>query len=241
MNHWPRISVDMGLGYRATRLRTAVLCTLLTAGLAPSAQAGMTVYSLRDIYRLRLQEISFFLVMLLGCAFLLKLLWNHAFKAMPSVPRLGFMQASCLALLLGLTMLLLLTIISGIREVLTPGAWRHQGTSYRLNDQAQEPARRRGLEQLRSALFDYARAHGGKFPANDFVPEITDKLWEAPDQLGSHYVYSGGLTTNHPGALLAIEPVNFGDRRFGLTVSGEIHLFSQTEIDAKRSTSAARP
>jgi hypothetical protein len=231
----------MGLAYKATRLRTAVVCALLTAGLAPTAQAGMTVYSLRDIYRLRLQEISFFLVLLVGCAFLLKQLWNHAFKAMPSVPRLGFMQASSVAVLLGLGMLLLLTIISGIREVLTPGAWRHQGTSYRLNDQAQEPARRRGLEQLRSALFDYARAHEGRFPPHDFVPEITEKLWEAPDQLGSHYVYSGGLTTNNSGTLLAIEPVNFGDRRFGLTVSGEIHLFTQAEVEARRSTSAARP
>ena len=49
-------------------------------------------------------------------------------------------------------MLLILTMISGIREVLTPGAWRRQGSSYRLNDPSQESARRRSLEQLRASL-----------------------------------------------------------------------------------------
>ena len=167
------------------------------------------------------------------CAFVLELLWNHAIKELSGVPRLKFIQAFCVALLLGLSMLLILTMISGIREVLPPDAWRHQGTSYRLNDPAQEPARRRSMEQLRSALFDYARAHDGKFPAHDFVPEIAAKLWESPDQFGSHYVYSGGLTTNDLGSLLAIEPPNFGDRRFVLRVSGEIEALSRTEIGAR--------
>lgn len=215
----------------AAKLRKVAVFALATLAAVPAANAGMTVYGLRDISRLRLEEISFFIVLLVVCTFALKLLWNHAFKGIAAVPRLRFVQAFSVALLLGLAMLLILTMISGIREVLTPEAWRHQGTSYRLNAPSQEAARRRALEQLRTALFDYARVHDGKFPAHDFVPEITEKLWESPDQLGSHYMYSGGLTTNELRALLAIEPPNFGDRRFVLRVSGRIEALSKSEIE----------
>lgn len=194
------------------------------------AHAGMTVYGLRDIYRLRLEEISFFVVLLLVCALGLKLLWNYSFNAFRNVPRLKYLQALSVSVMFGLVMLLILTMISGIREVLTPGAWRKQGTSYRLNDPSQEPARRRSLEYLRVALMEYARTHEGQFPRNDFIPEIPEKLWESPDQSGSRYIYTGGLCTNDTNALLAIEPVNFGERRFVLNSSGEIELLSNEEI-----------
>jgi hypothetical protein len=211
-------------------LRQVVLIfTALVVSVLP-ARAGMTVYGLRDVVRLRLEEISFFIVLLIACSFAFQLLWNFAFQGFNAIPRLKFRQALCLALLFGLVMLLILTMISGIREVLTPGAWRKQGTSYRLNDPSQEPARRRSLEHLRGALFDYARTHDGKFPAHDFVPEIAEKNWESPDQLGSHYIYSGGLATNDVGALLAVEPPNFGDQRFVLLTSGDIQMLSDVDI-----------
>jgi len=203
------------------------------AGFVSSAQAGMTVYGLRDIYRLRFEEMSFFIVLFVACAVFLKLLWNHAVKGFPAIPRLKLRHSFSLALLLGFAMLLILTMISGIREVLTPEAWRRQGSSYRLNSATQEPVRRSSLEQLRAALFEYARSHQGQFPPHDYVPEIADKLWQAPDQLGSHYVYPGSLTTNSSSrALLAFEPPNFGDQRLALRVSGEIAFLSQAEIDA---------
>ena len=220
-------------------LRKAALVVTSSAIVLP-AHAGMTVYGLRDIYRLRLEEISFFVVLLLACALVLKLLWNYAFKGFNSVPRLKYLQALCAALLFGLVMLFILTMISGIREVLTPGAWRHQGTSYRLNDPSQEPARRRSLEHLRGALLDYSRTHEGRFPENDFIPEIPEKLWESPDQLGSRYIYFGGLSSNESHAVLAIEPANFGERRFVLKTSGEIELLPNEEIQ-RRLGGGARP
>lgn len=211
-------------------LRRVVAISIALVESSVPAQAGMTVYGLRDVIQLRLEEISFFIVLLIVCSFAFQLLWNSAFKGFRAIPRLKFRQALCLALLFGLVMLFILTMISGIREVLTPGAWRKQGTSYRLNDPSQEPARRRCLEQLRSALFEYARMHEGKFPPHDFVPDIPEKLWESPDQLGSHYIYSGGLTTNETRVLLAVEPPNFGDQRFGLLISGDIKMLSAAEI-----------
>ncbi|MEO5802974.1 MAG: hypothetical protein ABIR24_05555 [Verrucomicrobiota bacterium] len=217
---------------RARRLPVFIYATALTLFSSTlSTRAGMTVYGLRDIYRMRLEEISFFIVLLAACSFFFQLLWNYAVKGFNFLPRLKFRQSVCLSILFGLLMLLILTMISGIREVLTPGAWRHQGTSYRLNDPSQEPARRRGLEQLRSALFDYAKLHQGNFPASDFQPEISEKLWEAPDQIGTHYIYSGGLTTNDVGRVLAVESLNFGDQRFVLFVSGELRSLSKAEIE----------
>src|SRR5450755_2089003 len=84
-----------------------------------SAHAGMTVYDLNDVYRLRMQDISFFVFLLLVCSWIFKLLWNHVAKDFRFLPRLKFTQALCLSILLGLGMLLILTMISGIREVLT--------------------------------------------------------------------------------------------------------------------------
>lgn len=219
-------------------LRRVVFVAVIFAIVLP-AHAGMTVYGLRDIYRLRLEEISFFIILLLVCAFVLKLLWNYAFKGFNSVPRLKYLQALCAALLFGLVMLLILTMISGIREVLTPGAWRKQGTSYRLNDPSQEPARKRSLEHLRGALLEYARNHAGQFPRSDFVPEITEKLWESPDTFGSRYIYIGGLSTNNSHAILVVEPLNFGEQRFVLTSSGEIQLLTNAEIQRRISGGTA--
>ena len=197
------------------------------------AHAGMTVYGLKDVYRLRLEEISLFILMLLCCALVFKLLWNHGTKGFSFLPRLKFLQALSLSLVLGLAMLLILTMISGIREVLTPGAWRRQGASYRLNDPSQEPARLRSLEHLRAALFEYARRHEGRFPPNDFVLEIPEKLWESPDQLGTHYLYTGGLNTNDVSAILAVEPQAFGETRFVLTTSGQIEKRSWKQMQMR--------
>ena len=55
-----------------------------------SAHAGMTVYGLSDVYKLRLQEVSFFLLLLFVCSFAFKLLWNHAVRGFNSLPRLRF-------------------------------------------------------------------------------------------------------------------------------------------------------
>lgn len=208
--------------------------------LVQPAHAGMTVYGLNDFYRLRVQEISFLVFLLLICALVLKFVWNCAFKGITSVPRIKYFQALALSILFGLAMLLILTMISGIREVLTPGAWRHQGTSYKLNSPTHEPMRLRSLEHLRAALMNYAQTHDGKFPATDFSDEINEKLWESPEENGSHYIYRGGLTLADTNALLAVEPVMFGDRRFGLFVSGQIQLLDNSEIETSLST-ATRP
>jgi hypothetical protein len=192
--------------------------------------AGMPSFTLREIYRLRFQELSFFIFLLFACALLFQLTWNYAVKGFGAIPKMNYWRALSLSFLLGLAMLLVLTMISGIREVLTPGAWRKQGSTYRLNDPAQEPARRRSIEHLRTALFEYARLHEGKFPPHDFVAEIPEKIWESPDANGTRYIYHGGWTTNEVSRLIAVEPAIFGEARFALTGNGTIVTVTTEEL-----------
>ena len=204
-----------------------------TAGLvclAGSAQAGMTVYDLSDVVRLRLEDISFFTLLLLACALGIRFLWNSLARDLPRLPRLGYGRALCLTALLSLAMLRVLSMISGARELLTPGAWRKQGSAYRLNDSASDPMRRQSLESLRGALQVYAATHEGRLPPHDFVPEMTEKLWQAPDSLGTRYMYISGLQFGSGTNILACEPMSFGDQRFALLASGEILKLPTDEI-----------
>jgi hypothetical protein len=114
--------------------------------------------------------------------------------------------------------------------LLTPGAWRRQGSAYRLNDAASDPVRWQSMEFLRSALRTYAEQHDGKFPPHDFVSEIPEKIWQAPDSAGTRYIYMGGLKQDAAGEILACEPASFGDQRLVLFANGEIKKFSTPAI-----------
>ena len=188
----------------------------------------MTVYDLNDVVRLRLEDISFFTVLLLACGLGIRFLWNYLAKDFPGWPKLTFGKALSLTALLSLLMLLVLSMISGARELLTPGAWRRQGSSYRLNDPASEPLRQTSLEGLRAALQVYSQTHGGQYPEHDFVPEIPDKVWQSPDAAGTRYVYFGHPKS--PTSIVACEPISFGDKRFALLGNGQIEKMTTARI-----------
>ncbi len=203
---------------------------------APSAQAGMTVYGLNDFYETRLQDISMFLVVLVVCSAGLMFLWNVLARDFKSLPRLKYRHGLALSVIFGLAMLLILTMISGIREVLTPEAWRKQGTAYKLNSPAMEEERRVSLARLRDALHQYAQTHDGKFPPHDFVPEIPDKLWETVDYRRSRFEYQHGLALMDTNRVLAWEPERFGEQRYVLFVSGEIKSLTKEELETRKAS-----
>ena len=215
-------------------LRPAFL--LLILGPA-SALAGMPSYRLTDVAKLRIEELSFFLVVLLLCSLGIMALWNLLAHDFPKLPRLRYRRALALTTLLGLFALLILSMISGAREILTPGAWRRQGSTHRLTDAANEPLRRKGVETLRAALWKYSAAHDGKFPEQDFAPELPEEIWMAPDEGRSRYIYVGGLKRwtaderlikTH--RILVAEPDVFSEPRFVLLSTGTIEQMTTEEI-----------
>ena len=195
--------------------------------------AGMTVYDLNDVVRLRLEDISFFTVLLLVCAVGIRFLWNMLARDLPRLPRLGFTRALALTVLLSLAMLLVLSMISGARELLTPGAWRRQGSAYRLNDPGSEPMRRQSLESLRSALQVYASTHQGQLPPHEFVSDIAEKIWQAPDNVGTRYIYVSGRQLGSDTNVVACEPLTFGSHRFVLLANGEILKLPSDEVRSR--------
>lgn len=97
--------------------------------------AGMPSFTLTDIAKLRLQSISFFLVVLLLCAWGVKALWNTLAKDFPKLPRMTYGRALAAMALWGFVFVIVLTMISGARELLTPGAWEKQGATSKLKEQ----------------------------------------------------------------------------------------------------------
>lgn len=109
---------------------------LLLLAVSSPAHAGMPQITLSDIAAARFDSISFFLVLLLLLAWLVQLLWNLLGRDFRKLPRLSYPRALAAVTLWGLIFLLVLTMISGARELLTPGAWEKQGATYRLRDAA---------------------------------------------------------------------------------------------------------
>ncbi len=106
------------------------------AGLPAVAHAGMPVGpTLSEMARARAETISFFLVVLLLSALAVKALWNHLRRDFPRLPRLTYGKACGVVALWGLLFVVVLLMISGARELLTPGAWERDGVTYRLKPQ----------------------------------------------------------------------------------------------------------
>ncbi len=102
----------------------------------PTLLAGMPFFTLTDLARARIESISFFLVLFLLCALVLKVLWNWLAKDFEKLPRLTYGKALAATFLWGLVFVIVLTMISGARELLTPGAWEKDGATYKLKGSA---------------------------------------------------------------------------------------------------------
>src|SRR5436305_12587438 len=105
---------------------------LVTLHRSAPVYAGMPTVRLNDVARLRFETISFFAVCLLLSALVIRFLWNRLARDFTVLPRLSYLSALGVVVLWGLLFTLVLTMISGARELMTPGAWEKQGFTYRL-------------------------------------------------------------------------------------------------------------
>ncbi len=201
------------------------------------AWAGMPSIRLTDVGEMRIQTISFFLMGLLLSALFVQILWNRLRRDFVSLPRLSYGKALGVVVLWGLLFVLVLTMISGARELMTPGAWEKQGATYRLATPSTAPRetemdreRQQKMERLRTALWEYAQAHGGRFPPSDTVPEIAGDLWQVPGLPRLRYLYVPGLAADQGAAVVAYEPGVYGDRRLVLLANGAIKPMTLDDI-----------
>ena len=96
-----------------------------------------TIFRLNESTSARLQSISFFLAGLLVATVAIWLLWNFIARDTKILPRISLTRAACMVVLWGSLFVLVLTMISGARELLTPGAWKKSGYTYTLDQETQ--------------------------------------------------------------------------------------------------------
>lgn len=217
-------------------VRFAVLVTILTAVPISEAHAGMPAITLTDVTRMRVQTISFFLLLFMLASWIVQKIWNSLSTDFPRLPRLSYRRALGLVGIWGLLFLLVLTMISGARELMTPGAWKKDGFTYKLDqppstlsDAQPDQSRVQTLDRLRVALWTYARSHEGLFPPDDRVPEIPEDACQTPDPSAMRYVYIGGLSPDNRPSPLCYEPDIFGGARLVLFTDGTIRRMSSDE------------
>ncbi|HUG91205.1 MAG TPA: hypothetical protein VML55_10240, partial [Planctomycetaceae bacterium] len=90
--------------------------------------------------------------------------------------------------------------------------------------------RRRNLEELRAALWQFAALHEGRFPERLGVPGTDPSVWSDPDS-GLPYLYATSLRADTAKRLLACEPESDHAVRWALFTNGEIALVGSPEIE----------
>ena len=222
----------------------ATTILLLAAATLP-ARAGMPSLTLTDLAEARLQTLSFFLILFLASALAIQALWNSLRRDFARLPRLTYPRALAVTGLWGLLFILVLTMISGARELMTPGAWDKNGLTYKLNSDRNPDAsravwtqvladRKTRLIELKANLWSYASAHDGQFPPDDQPPGIPATAWETSDPSRIRYLYFPGHKTAPSDGpdppIVACEPSVFASRRLALFADGQIREMNPVDL-----------
>jgi hypothetical protein len=215
---------------------------------AETALAGMPSLTLSDVARMRVQTISFFLGVILLSAWIVRLLWNLLRKDVTRLPALSYKGALGGTLLWGLLFLFVLSMISGARELMTPGAWEKSGFTYQLREdtnpgesdvessaravsRASRAERRDKLEDLRAALLLHAATQGGTYPATMDEAPFAASFWLQPGFAAVRYGYRSGLSADGTAQPLVLEQQVYDDEtQFVLFTDGSIKPLANGEI-----------
>jgi hypothetical protein len=218
------------------RAVVGILLALLRPGVA---WGGMPTVRLHEVARLRMEVISFFLLGLLASAVVVALVWNGLRRDFPRLPRLSFGRALGVVVLWGLLFIVVLTMISGARELMTPGAWEPRGWTYQLREEPTQEAsddavgdvqRRQHVARLSEVLGEFADAHEGGFPDAEQWQALPVEARSLPELVGMTYVYLPGRHRSGEPRLLAYEPEVFDGELFALLTNGEIQRLEFAEI-----------
>ena len=207
--------------------------------------AGMPSLTLTDVAGARLDAISFFLLLMFLSALLLRWSWNVLATQFPRFPQLGFKQAVGLIFVSGLFLYVVLTMISGARELMTPGAWSKNGLTYQLAMPERDTktwlaiARQTALEQLRDALWLYAKDHNGELPLSRESGEVRTELWSGVHPQKVPLAYVPGVKPGVGVRIVVYEPDDYGASRFALLADGSIAKLAPDELASRLITEAS--
>jgi hypothetical protein len=131
-------------------------------------------------------------------------------------------------------------MISGARELMTPGAWVKQGSTYKLRETELSVANRQAklvssrverLRELHRHLTLYADGHDGAYPPSQEGAGIDYSHWRIVDlPPGTSLVYVPGRRRQGPPQPLAYEPEVYDSDPFVLLTDGRIEPMRPIEI-----------
>ena len=215
----------------SNRVRTPVVLVIALLVLVPAtARAGMPSVGLTEVASMRLEAISFFLVGFLLSSAAIRWLWNWLATDFAWLPRLSYAKACGLVGLWGLLFVIVLTMISGARELMTPGAWKKNGATYKLASTTETvdsgvagfSERVDRLKDLSRRLRQFAAAHDGNYPATEDESMLLPEHWLVPQQGGLRYVYVAGRKNTDGDAPLVYEPSADGGKVLVATTDGDV-------------------
>ncbi len=190
----------------------------------------MPSVGLTEVASMRLEAISFFLVGFLLSSVIIQGLWNWLAEDFAWLPRLSYAKSLGLVGLWGLLFVIVLTMISGARELMTPGAWKKNGATYRLASTTDSvdsgvagfSERVDRLKELSLRLRKFAAEHDGNFPATEDESMLLPEYWLVPQQGGLRYVYVAGRKTTDRDAPLVYEPSTDGGKVLVAMTDGDV-------------------
>ena len=145
-------------------------------------------------------------------------------------------HAFSLLLVCSLFLYVVLTMISGARELMTPGAWVTTGATYQLatpdrdGKQWLDSARRIALEDLRDALWQYAEHHHGNLPPHKEDEAISPKLWLGINPEAGQFAYIAGGKPGKSSEIVVYEPDAYGGQRFALLLDGTVLRLDASDL-----------
>jgi hypothetical protein len=244
----PLVGIILGASALLLMHELAAVAGMPSPSLAdlPEAARSVSRTGLTDTARQRVEVISFFLLVLLGFTWVVQRVWNSLREDFARLPRLSYARALGLVAIWGLLFVLVLTMISGARELMTPGAWEKRGLTYRLVAdpppvEAEIHARFDALGRLRDRLFEKVRDPDETYAVDRSLrlrvgaSDIPERLWHLPTPPGGRYVDARARRTAGGSALeyrpVVCEPESVGPDRLVLMSDGEIRWMPASEIE----------
>ena len=187
--------------------------SLVAAVLVPSpvfAAIASPRLIVTDFGKNRLGEVSFFVFCFLIFTAGFCWIWNGFHKDFPQWPRFSFRGSLCVMFLWGTALTMVMSLVSSVRQSLTPAALESRLPGERLasmiipTSNPEVIDRRIRLQALWRSLFLYASSHESRFPNQ--ISEVGIDVRTADHATGLPYLMTPDLKLTSPRTIVASEP-----------------------------------